>query len=702
MSQEKHIDVESEFGIDVFDDTEMRRHLPKKVYEELSKTIREGKDLDASLADDVAHGLKEWALSKGATHYTHWFQPLNGLTAEKHDSFLSRPDSQGKVLMEFSGKELIKGEPDASSFPSGGLRATFEARGYTAWDCTSPAFVIHDDYGAVLYIPTAFCSYTDEALDEKTPLLRSMDYLSDQAIRVLRLFGDRTARRVIPYAGAEQEYFLIDSDRLARRKDLVYTGRTLFGSPAPKGQELEDHYYGPIREKISSFMSEVNETLWRLGVAAKTEHNEVAPSQHELATIYAPANVAADQNQLVMILLKRIAKKHGLICLLGEKPFQGINGSGKHNNWSIGTDDGRELLKPGDNPCENLLFLVFLTAILMGVDEFGGLIRESASGYGNDLRLGGHEAPPAILSVFLGNDLSKAVQDIIHGDKSFQWNKTILKTGVKTLPTLFRDTTDRNRTSPFAFTGNKFEFRMVGSESNVSEANTVLDTIVGYELSKYLDAVKDAKDFQKATRDWIRKSLSEHERIVFDGDGYSKEWVEEAKRRGLPNMSSSVDAISVLSSKEVISLFEESGVLTRNELLSRMEIKYSAYSSQAIIDCKTMSHMAHKILLPSVNRYLAFLYQERKSADGKVPSYVSESIVNIEKRLEEAFLALKKLDEDVVKANGRKGEKLAQYARDVLLPDMQALRKPLDDLELLVDKSYWPIPSYGDLLFHTI
>ena len=605
-------------------------------------------------------------------------------------------------MMTFSGKELIKGESDASSFPSGGLRATFEARGYTAWDCTSPAFVVHDEYGAVLYIPTAFCSYTGEALDEKTPLLRAMSYLSDKAVQVLRLFGDTTTKKVVSFAGPEQEYFLIDSDRLARRKDLVYTGRTLFGAPAPKGQELEDHYYGPIREKISSFMSEVNETLWRLGVAAKTEHNEVAPSQHELATIYAPANVAADQNQLVMILLKRIAKKHGLICLLGEKPFQGINGSGKHNNWSIGTDDGRELLKPGDNPCENLLFLVFLTAILMGVDEFGGLIRESASGYGNDLRLGGHEAPPAILSVFLGNDLSKAVQDIIHGDKSFQWNKTILKTGVKTLPTLFRDTTDRNRTSPFAFTGNKFEFRMVGSESNVSEANTVLDTIVGYELSKYLDAVKDAKDFQKATRDWIRKSLSEHERIVFDGDGYSKEWVEEAKRRGLPNMSSSVDAISVLSSKEVISLFEESGVLTRNELLSRMEIKYSAYSSQAIIDCKTMSHMAHKILLPSVNRYLAFLYQERKSADGKVPSYVSESIVNIEKRLEEAFLALKKLDEDVVKANGRKGEKLAQYARDVLLPDMQALRKPLDELELLVDKSYWPIPSYGDLLFHTI
>ena len=699
---EKRIDVESEFGIDVFDDTEMRRHLPKKVYEELDRTIREGKDLDASLADDVAHGLKEWAISKGATHYTHWFQPLNGLTAEKHDSFLSRPDNRGKIMMTFSGKELIKGESDASSFPSGGLRATFEARGYTAWDCTSPAFVVHDEYGAVLYIPTAFCSYTGEALDEKTPLLRAMSYLSDKAVQVLRLFGDTTAKKVVSFAGPEQEYFLIDSDRLARRKDLVYTGRTLFGAPAPKGQELEDHYYGPIREKISSFMSEVNETLWRLGVAAKTEHNEVAPSQHELATIYAPANVAADQNQLVMILLKRIAKKHGLICLLGEKPFQGINGSGKHNNWSIGTDDGRELLKPGDNPCENLLFLVFLTAILMGVDEFGGLIRESASGYGNDLRLGGHEAPPAILSVFLGNDLSKAVQDIIHGDKSSLRNKTILKTGVKTLPTLFRDTTDRNRTSPFAFTGNKFEFRMVGSESNVSEANTVLDTILGYELSKYLDAVKDAKDFQKATRDWIRKSLSEHERIVFDGDGYSKEWVEEAKRSGLPNMSSSVDAISVLSSKEVISLFEESGVLTKSELLSRMEIKYSAYSSQAIIDCKTMSHMAHKILLPSVNRYLAFLYQERKSADGKVPSYVSESIADIEKRLEEAFLALKKLDEDVVKANGRKGEKLAQYARDVLLPDMQALRKPLDELELLVDKSYWPIPSYGDLLFHTI
>ena len=699
---EKRIDVESEFGIDVFDDTEMRRHLPKKVYEELDRTIREGKDLDASLADDVAHGLKEWALSKGATHYTHWFQPLNGLTAEKHDSFLSRPDSRGKIMMSFSGKELIKGESDASSFPSGGLRATFEARGYTAWDCTSPAFVIHDDYGAVLYIPTAFCSYTGEALDEKTPLLRSMNYLSDMAIKVLRLFGDTTAKKVLSFAGPEQEYFLIDSDRLARRKDLVYTGRTLFGAPAPKGQELEDHYFGPIREKISGFMSEVNETLWRLGVPAKTEHNEVAPSQHELATIYAPANVAADQNQLVMILLKRIAKKHGLICLLGEKPFQGINGSGKHNNWSIGTDDGRELLKPGDNPCENLLFLVFLSAIIKGVDEYGALIRESASSYDNDFRLGGHEAPPAILSVFLGDDLGKVVQDIIHGDKSASHNRTVLKTGVKTLPTLYRDTTDRNRTSPFAFTGNKFEFRMVGSESNISEPNAVLGTVLGYELSQYLDAVKDAKDFTKATKEWVRQSLAKHERIIFNGDGYSKEWIEEAKKRGLPNITSAVDAISVLSSKEVIDLFEKTGVLTKSELLSRMEIKYTSYSSQALIDCRTMSHMAHKILLPSVNRYLAFLYDEKQKALPKAPSYVTESIKSIEGLLEEAFLALKKLDEDVLKAGNKKGEKLARYAKDVLLPDMFALRKPLDELELLVDKSYWPIPSYGDLLFHTI
>ncbi len=699
---EKRIDVESEFGIDVFDDTEMRRHLPKKVYEELDRTIREGKDLDASLADDVAHGLKEWALSKGATHYTHWFQPLNGLTAEKHDSFLSRPDSRGKIMMSFSGKELIKGESDASSFPSGGLRATFEARGYTAWDCTSPAFVIHDDYGAVLYIPTAFCSYTGEALDEKTPLLRSMNYLSDMAIKVLRLFGDTTAKKVLSFAGPEQEYFLIDSDRLARRKDLVYTGRTLFGAPAPKGQELEDHYFGPIREKISGFMSEVNETLWRLGVPAKTEHNEVAPSQHELATIYAPANVAADQNQLVMILLKRIAKKHGLICLLGEKPFQGINGSGKHNNWSIGTDDGRELLKPGDNPCENLLFLVFLSAIIKGADEYGALIRESASSYGNDFRLGGHEAPPAILSVFLGDDLGKVVQDIIHGDKSASHNRTVLKTGVKTLPTLYRDTTDRNRTSPFAFTGNKFEFRMVGSESNISEPNAVLGTVLGYELSQYLDAVKDAKDFTKATKEWIRQSLAKHERIIFNGDGYSKEWIEEAKKRGLPNITSAVDAISVLSSKEVIDLFEKTGVLTKSELLSRMEIKYTSYSSQALIDCRTISHMAHKILLPSVNRYLAFLYDEKQKALPKAPSYVTESIKSIEGLLEEAFLALKKLDEDVLKAGNKKGEKLARYAKDVLLPDMFALRKPLDELELLVDKSYWPIPSYGDLLFHTI
>lgn len=701
MSQEKHIDVESEFGIDVFDDTEMRRHLPKKVYEELSKTIREGKDLDASLADDVAHGLKEWALSKGATHYTHWFQPLNGLTAEKHDSFLSRPDSQGKVLMEFSGKELIKGEPDASSFPSGGLRATFEARGYTAWDCTSPAFVIHDDYGAVLYIPTAFCSYTDEALDEKTPLLRSMDYLSDQAIRVLRLFGDRTARRVIPYAGAEQEYFLIDSDRLARRKDLVYTGRTLFGSPAPKGQELEDHYFGPIREKISAFMAEVNEVLWRLGIAAKTQHNEVAPSQHELAIIYAPSNVAADQNQLVMIVLKRIAKKHGLICLLAEKPFEGINGSGKHNNWSLGTDDGTELLKPGDKPEENWQFLAFFTAIIKACDEYAGLLRESTASYSNDFRLGGNEAPPAILSVFIGDELQEIVEDILRDEKKKNNGKNVLKTGVKTLPMLYKDTTDRNRTSPFAFTGNKFEFRMVGSESNISEANTVINTIVGTALKDLADFADGKKDAEKAIREWIRDNLEKHQRVIFNGDGYSKEWAQEAKRRGLPDLKTAVDAIPVLTDKKVVDLFVESHVLTKNELLSRAEIKYTSYASQALIDCRTMSHMAHKILLPSANRYLAFLYGEKKDA-GKVPQYVEETIAAIEKDIDLAYDALVKLDKDVEKFKTLKGRRLAEYVRDVLLADMQALREPIDRLELLVDKSYWPIPSYGDLLFHTI
>ena len=699
---EKRIDVETEFGIDVFDDTEMRRHLPKKVYEELNETIREGKDLDASLADDVAHGLKEWALSKGATHYTHWFQPLNGLTAEKHDSFLSRPDSQGKIMMSFSGKELIKGESDASSFPSGGLRATFEARGYTAWDCTSPAFVVHDEYGAVLYIPTAFCSYTGEALDEKTPLLRAMNYLSEKAVAVLRLFGDTTAKKVLSYVGPEQEYFLIDSDRLARRKDLVYTGRTLFGASAPKGQELDDHYFGPIREKISAFMSEVNETLWRLGVAAKTEHNEVAPSQHELATIYAPANIAADQNQLVMILLKRIAKKHGLICLLGEKPFSGINGSGKHNNWSLGTDSGKELLKPGDNPAENLQFLVFLTAIVKGLDEFGGLLRESAASYGNDFRLGANEAPPAILSVFLGDDLGAIVDSIIHGEKKTSKNGGILSTGVKTLPTLFKDTTDRNRTSPFAFTGNKFEFRMVGSESNISEPNTILDTIVGHELGEFLDYVEGKKDFEKAVKTWIQDNLVKHQRIIFNGDGYSKDWIAEAENRGLPNLQTTVDAISVLSEKKVVDLFRESGVLTESELNSRREIKYGAYSSQALIDSRTMSHMARKLLLPSVNRYLAFLYGEEKSNDGKSPVYVKESIEEIESLLDLAYKAVKVLDEDVEKACTYKGQKLAEYAKDILVRDMHALREPLDKLELIVDKSYWPMPSYGDLLFHTI
>lgn len=693
-------DLESEFGIDVFSDAEMRKHLPKKVYEELTKTIQEGKDLDASLADEMAHGMKEWALSKGATHYTHWFQPLNGLTAEKHDSFLSKPDSKGKVIMEFSGKELIKGEPDASSFPSGGLRATFEARGYTAWDCTSPAFVIHDDYGAVLYIPTAFCSYTGEALDEKTPLLRSMDYLSLQAVRVLRIFGDDKTKRVIPNVGAEQEYFLIDEEKFAKRKDLVYTGRTLFGSAAPKGQELEDHYFGAIRKKIASFMSDVNDALWRLGIPAHTEHNEVAPSQHELATIYASCNIAADQNQLVMTMLKRIAKEHGLICLLAEKPFAFINGSGKHNNWSLSTDSGTNLLEPGEDVESNLLFMTILTAIIKGLDEYGDLLRESAGSYGNDFRLGANEAPPAIVSIFLGDELQNAVDDAINDSKKKNNTADFLKTGVKTLPDLRKDTTDRNRTSPFAFTGNKFEFRMVGSESNISDANTAINTIVGYELSLFADYVEKAKDKEAAIHKWIKDNLSSHERIIFNGDGYSKEWIKEAEKRGLPNLKTTVDAAKILSEKRVVKLFTESKVLSQTELKSRQEIKFASYASQALIEARTMSHMVHKLYLPCVNRYLSFLASEKEL--NVESTYVNETYEEILSKLDEAYKAVKIVDADIDKASSLKGEKLASYVADTLTSDLAKLREPIDTLELLVDKSYWPVPSYGDLLFHTI
>ncbi len=697
-------DVAANYGIDVFDDEEMRTHLPKKVYEALMDTIHNGKELDASLADDVAHGMKDWAISKGATHYTHWFQPMSGVTAEKHDAFISKPDEHGKVIMAFSGKELIKGEPDASSFPSGGLRATFEARGYTAWDCTSPAFVIHDEDGGVLYIPTAFCSYTGEALDDKTPLLRSMDYLSEQAVRALRIFGDSTTKRVLPAAGPEQEYFLIDTEHFAARKDLIYTGRTLFGAPAPKGQELEDHYFGPIREKIAAFMAEVDETLWKLGVPAKTRHNEVAPSQHELAVVYSTSNVAADQNALVMLVLKKLAKKHGFICLLAEKPFAGINGSGKHNNWSLATDTGVNLFNPGKNPRENTQFLVFLAAVVKAIDEYAGLLRESVATYTNDFRLGANEAPPAILSVFIGDELEDVVERIINTDAPARaTGNHLLVTGAKTLPTLPKDSTDRNRTSPFAFTGNRFEFRMVGSQQNIAEPNTVVNTIVGHALKDFADTVERSEDATKAINEWIATTLKEHQRIIFNGDGYSDAWVKEAAKRGLPNLKTTVEATDVLSTDKVKELFLESKVLTSTELASRAQIKYTNYANLVTIDAKTMIHMVDKQYLPAGNKYLDKLAKEIEHChDASIPTPKStiKKAGDISTLLDKISDTKDELVKTAEGAKGISGRELAVYCRDKILPLLSALREPVDALELLVAKEDWPVPSYGDLLFH--
>ena len=544
------------FGENVFNDTVMQERLPKNVYKKLKKIIEEGGELDLATADTIAHEMKEWAIEKGATHYTHWFQPLTGTTAEKHDSFITAPMPNGKVLMSFSGKELIKGEPDASSFPSGGLRATFEARGYTAWDCTSPAFVRQDAAGATLCIPTAFCSYTGEALDQKTPLLRSMEALNVQSLRLLKLFGNTTSKKVTPSVGPEQEYFLVDAEKFLQRKDLIYTGRTLFGAMPPKGQEMDDHYFGTIRQRIASFMKEVNIECWKLGVTAKTQHNEVAPAQHELASIYSEANVAVDNNQLVMQTLKRIACQHGLKCLLHEKPFAGVNGSGKHNNWSITTDDGINLLEPGKTPHENIQFLLVLSCVLKAVDVHADLLRESAADPGNDHRLGANEAPPAIISVFLGEQLEDVVEQLIStGNATKSKKEGVLETGVKTLPDLKKDATDRNRTSPFAFTGNKFEFRMVGSRDSVAAPNIVLNTIVAEAFRDACDVLEGAENFEDAVHDLIKKNLSEHQRIIFNGDGYADEWLAEAERRGLPNIKSMVYAIPALTTDTAIKLF---------------------------------------------------------------------------------------------------------------------------------------------------
>ena len=583
----------------------MKERLPKKVYQKLHKTIEDGTELDLETADIIAHEMKEWAIEQGATHYTHWFQPLTGVTAEKHDSFITAPDSQGKILMSFSGKELIKGEPDASSFPSGGLRATCEARGYTAWDCTSYAFVRHDAAGATLCIPTAFCSYTGEALDQKTPLLRSMQAVNEQSLRLLRLFGNTTSKKVTPSVGPEQEYFLVDKEKYLKRKDLIYTGRTLFGSMPAKGQEMDDHYFGSIRPRIAAFMKDVNEELWKLGVPAKTQHNEVAPAQHEIAPIYETCNLAVDHNHHCDGDFKEKANEHGLQCLLHEKPFAGVNGSGKHNNWSITTDDGINMLDPGDTPHDNLQFLLVLTCIMKAIDKHADLLRESASDVGNDHRLGANEAPPAIISMFLGNQLDDVIEQLVStGTATHSLEGELLKTGVDSLPDLMKDATDRNRTSPFAFTGNKFEFRMVGSQDSISQPNVVLNTIVAEAFKEACDVLENADDFDKALHDLIKKQATEHQRIIFNGDGYSEAWIEEAARRGLPNIPSMVDAIGALTTDKAVKLFEDFGVFTEAELKSRAEVLYENYAKEINIEARAMINIASKSLIPAVIKYI--------------------------------------------------------------------------------------------------
>ena len=706
MAEEKeYFNVAEIFGENVFNDTVMQERLPKKVYQKLKQTISEGKELDLATADVVAHEMKEWAIEKGATHYTHWFQPLNGVTAEKHDSFISAPMPNGKVLMSFSGKELIKGEPDASSFPSGGLRATFEARGYTAWDCTSPAFVRQDAAGATLCIPTAFCSYTGEALDQKTPLLRSMEALSRQSVRLIRLFGNTTSRRVVPSVGAEQEYFLIDREKYLKRKDLVYTGRTLFGRMPAKGQELEDHYFGAIRERIAAFMRDVNKELWKLGVSAKTQHNEVAPAQHELAPIYAEANVAVDHNQLIMETLKKVAGRHGLQCLLHEKPFDGVNGSGKHNNWSLVTDDGINLLDPGKTPHENIQFLLVLCCILAAVDDHADLLRESASDVGNDHRLGADEAPPAIISIFLGEQLEDVLSQLIStGAATSSIKGEKLETGVKTLPEFMRDATDRNRTSPFAFTGNKFEFRMVGSQDSVGEPNIVLNTIVAEAFSNACDILEKADDFNLAVHDLIKDLAVKHQRIVFNGNGYSEDWVKEAEKRGLPNIKSMVEAIPALTTEKAVALFEKFGVFTRAELESRAEIEYELYAKEINIEARAMLNIASKQIVPAVIKYTTELAESinavKATGCGADVSTQEELLKEVSDLLAEVKAQLVNLQEDVNKGLAMENNReRAIYYHDVVMSCMQALRTPVDQLEFLVDKDVWPMPSYGDMIF---
>lgn len=699
----KVLNVEAIFGENVFTLTKMKERLPQDVYREVKSVIDFGGELTKTAADIVAKEMKDWAVEKGATHYTHWFQPLTGITAEKHDSFITHPDSDGKMLMEFSGKELIKGEPDASSFPSGGLRATFEARGYTVWDITSPAFVKEGSTGAILCIPTAFCSYTGEALDKKTPLLRSMEAINIQSLRIVKLFGNTGAKKVTASVGAEQEYFLIDAKKALLREDIIFTGRTLFGAPAPKGQELEDHYFGVIRERIGAYMKDLNEVLWKLGVTAKTQHNEAAPAQHELAPIYESANIAVDHNQLVMETMKRVASKHGLRCLLHEKPFAGVNGSGKHDNWSLTTDNGVNLLEPGISPNENIQFLLILACVMKAVDIHADLLRQSASNVGNDLRLGANEAPPAIISIFLGEQLEDVVRQLVEtGMAKTCIDGGFLDTGVSILPDFQKDATDRNRTSPFAFTGNKFEFRMVGSADSIGSPNTTINTIVAEAFCEAADRLENAEDFDMAVHDMIKEYMGKHQRIIFNGNGYSEEWVEEAAKRGLPNISSMVEAVETLTTEKSITLFEKFGIFTRGELESREDILYETYSKIINIEALTMIDMASKQILPASIKYTksladAVISVRKAGVDETVQKEILIEVTDKLKKMKEALDNLQNLEAQARVIEEHKEQ--AFYYKEKIVAAMEALRKPADELELLVDKNIWPIPSYADLLF---
>ena len=700
MSSTTKINVPDIFASMVFNDDVMRERLPKDVYKSLRKTIDNGKDLDITVANAVANAMKDWAIEKGATHYTHWFQPMTGITAEKHDSFIS-PTADGRIIMEFSGKELIKGEPDASSFPSGGLRATFEARGYTAWDPTSYAFI--KDHS--LYIPTAFCSYGGEVLDKKTPLLRSMEALSAQAVRILRLFGDTTTKRVITTVGPEQEYFLVDKKLYDERPDLIYTGRTLFGARAPKGQELEDHYFGAIKPRIAAFMQELDEELWKLGVLAKTKHNEVAPAQHELAPIFSTTNVATDHNQLTMETMKNVALRHGLVCLLHEKPFAGVNGSGKHNNWSISTDTGKNLLEPGKLPQENAQFLLFLAAVIKGVDEYQDLLRISVASAGNDHRLGANEAPPAIISIFLGDELTAILHAIETGTVYGGTLRVNMEIGVNVLPSFTKDTTDRNRTSPFAFTGNKFEFRSLGSQLNIACPNIMLNTIIADELEQFADELEGKEDFNSALNTLIKRVIKEHKRIIFNGDGYADAWKAEAAKRGLTNLPTTVDALPHYTDKKNVKLFTKHKIYTEVEMQSRQDIILETYAKTINIEALTASDMVKRDILPAVSSYVAELASgvaTKKAISDDIPCEAELDIIKRLSGLQDcAYKKLAALDNAIigVKEVGEDPIEVATYYKDSVITAMTELRAVVDEMETLVSSDYWPYPSYGDLMF---